>query len=187
MLRLPKSLRLSGEDYKINSDFRVGIKLMQIFEDPKLSSDEVLFILVSCLYQDEIPVDLMAEAAERGLWFLDGGPDEPAPGGAGKRMFSWKQDLRFIVSAVDKTIGFSTRGKEYLHWWDFLNAFNEIGESVFATIIMQRSIKSKGKQTDADREWWSDNLEIAELRKEHSAAEQNVIDKFKEQLEGGNG
>lgn len=186
-LKLAKSVKIAGKDYKVNSDFRAGIKLMQLFEDRKLTDEEKALIAVRVLFYDKVSIEHFEEAMRRAIWFLDGGEDvtDSETRGSNRRMYSWKQDIRFILSAVDKTIGYSVRNCEYLHWWDFLSAFSEIGESTFTTIVTQRNLKRKGKQTESDIEWWSENQDIAELKIEKTDEEQAAVDTFNRMLEEG--
>ena len=95
--------------------------------------------------------------------------------------------MRFIIAAVDKTVGFSVRGKDFFHWWNFLSAFSEVGESSFSTIVSQRLLKQKGKQTESDIEWWAENADIAELKVQRSRDEQDAVDRFNKLLKEGNG
>lgn len=186
-LKLAKSVKIADKEYKINSDFRVGVKLMQLFEDRKLTDEEKAIIAVRVLFYDKVPLLHFEDAMRKAIWFLDGGEEitDSKTRGSNKRMYSWKQDIRFILSAVDKTIGYSVRNCDYLHWWDFLSAFSEIGESTFTTIVTQRNLKRKGKQSESDIEWWSDNLDIAELRAEKTDEEKAAIEAFNKLLEGG--
>ena len=66
-----------------------------------------------------------------------------------------------------------------------MSAFFESGECVFNTIVHQRKLKKTGKQTKADREWWAENKDIAELKIELTADEQEVLDTFNALLKGG--
>lgn len=187
-LTLPTALRIGGKEYPIRSDFRVGIRLMQMFEDPELEPNEKMLIATKAIFAEQIPIEHMEEAMKGAMCFLDGGggaDEEVGKFKASRRLYSWKQDIRFILAAVDKSIGFSVRGQEYLHWWDFLSAFGEVGESAFSTIVNQRLLKQKGQQSDADREWWAENLEIAELKVERSADERAAIAKFNNLLKEG--
>ena len=130
---------------------------------------------------------LMTEAAEQAVWFLNLG--EAADGKKSAlslgRLFSWEQDLKFIISAVDKSAGLSIRSKEFYHFWEFMSAFFETGECVFNTIVHQRKLKKTGKQSKADKEWWAENRDIAELKVELTSNEQEILDAFNALLKGG--
>lgn len=188
-LTLPKSIKLGEKEYPIRSDYRVGIRLMQMFEDPELTDSEKLFIAMRVIFKDAVISGIyLQEALEKTVWFLNGGDlNQTSSAGSQRRLYSWNQDLRFIIAAVDKTVGFSVRGKAFFHWWDFLSAFSEVGESSFSTIVSQRLLKQKGKQTESDIEWWADNADIAELRVQRSREEQDAVDRFNKLLKEGNG
>ncbi len=188
-LTLPNSIKLGEKEYSIRSDYRAGIRLMQMFENPELTDSEKLFIAMRVIFKDAaIPRVYLQEALEKTVWFLNGGElNQASSAGSQKRLYSWNQDLRFIIAAVDKTVGFSVRGKAFFHWWDFLSAFSEVGESSFSTIVSQRLLKQKGKQTESDIEWWAENADIAELKIQRSKEEQDAVDRFNKLLKEGNG
>lgn len=188
ILHLPSYLTVHGQEYAINADFRPCISIMQIFERTDLTDYEKIMCMVGIMYVDEVPVEHLEEAAEKATWFLNGG--EETGEGKGKnygRLFSWEQDLRFIISATDKVAGGSNRSRDFMHWWDFMSCFMEIGECVFSTLVHQRKLKKTGKQTKADKEWWAENKEIAELKveKQLTPAEQSAVAEFYRLLEGG--
>ena len=187
ILKLPSSLSLQGQKYAINADWRPCVNIMRMFERTDLSDTEKVLCMVGILYEDEIPDRLMTEAAEQAVWFLNLG--EAADGKKSAlslgRLFSWEQDLKFIISAVDKSAGFSIRSKEFYHFWEFMSAFFETGECVFNTIVHQRKLKKTGKQSKADKEWWAENRDIAELKVELTSDEQEILDAFNALLKGG--
>lgn len=187
ILTLPSSLSLQGQEYAINADWRPCVNIMRMLERTDLSDTEKVLCMVGILYRDEIPDRLMTEAAEQAVWFLNLG--EAADGKKSAlsfgRLFSWEQDLKFIISAVDKSAGFSIRSREFYHFWEFMSAFFETGECVFNTIVHQRKLKKTGKQSKADKEWWAENRDIAELKVELTSDEQEILDAFNALLKGG--
>ena len=187
ILTLPSSLSVQGQEYAINADWRPCVNIMRMFERTDLSDTEKILCMVGILYKDEIPDSLVTEAAEQAVWFLNLG--EVADGKKNAlslgRLFSWEQDLKFIISAVDKSAGFSIRSREFYHFWEFVSAFFETGECVFNTIVHQRKLKKTGKQSKADKEWWAENRDIAELKVELTSDEQEILDAFNALLKGG--
>ncbi len=191
VLYLPEKLEVGNEKYKINSDFRPCISILEIFERNDLSEHEKVQVMVGILYEDEIPDIDFLEAAEKAVWFLNCGADNSSSSGNGVdygRIYSWDQDARFIIPAVDRVLGFSSRRSEHLHWWEFIGAFMEIGECTFTTLIHQRKLKKTGKQTKSDKEWWAENKGIAELKieKQLTAEEQDALNIFNSLLNPNN-
>lgn len=186
ILKLPTSLTVKGRDFAINADFRPCVNIMRIFERNDLTDSEKIECMVGILYKDEVPRRYLVDAAQEAVWFLNLGEDVQGKGNRGVgRLFSWEQDLKFIISAVDKSAGFSIRSKEFYHFWEFMSAFFESGECVFNTLVHQRKLKKTGKQTKADKEWWAENREIAELKMTLTQDEQEVLDRFNALLRGG--
>lgn len=186
ILKLPTSLTVKGRDFAINADFRPCVNIMRMFERTDLTNSEKIECMVGILYKDEIPRRYLVDAAQEAVWFLNLGEDVQGKGNRGVgRLFSWEQDLKFIISAVDKSAGFSIRSKDFYHFWEFMSAFFESGECVFNTLVHQRKLKKTGKQTKADKEWWMENREIAELKMTLTQDEQEVLDRFNALLKGG--
>ena len=50
-LTLPNSIKLGEKEYAIKSDYRAGIRLMQMFEDPELTDSEKLFIAMRVVFR----------------------------------------------------------------------------------------------------------------------------------------
>ena len=166
LLYLPESLSVKGREIKINTDFRDCISILRILENPDLSNIEKAQVMIGILFDEELDFTEYDEAIAQAAVFLDGGSDanrsKVAPSYG--RLYSWDQDLIYIISGVDKALGFSCRSKRYLHWWRFLAAFMEMGECTFSTLIHQRKLRKQGKQSKYDKEWWAENKDIAELR-----------------------
>lgn len=186
ILKLPVTLNVKGRDFAINADFRPCLNIMRLFERSDLTDREKIECMVGILFVDEIPDELLPDAAQEAVWFLNLGEDVQGKGNRGiGRLFSWEQDLKFIISAVDKSAGFSIRSREFYHFWEFMSAFFESGECVFNTLVHQRKLKKTGKQTKSDREWWAENRDIAELKIELTHEEQEILDRFNALLRGG--
>lgn len=187
ILKLPSSLYVQGQEYAINADWRPCVNIMRMFERTDLTDTEKILCMVGIFYKDEIPDSLIPEAAEQAVWFLNLGESDGGKKSTHslRRLFSWEQDLKFIISAVDKSAGFSIRSKEFYHFWEFMSAFFETGECVFNTIVHQRKLKKTGKQSKADKEWWEENRDIAELKVELTSDEQEILDAFNALLKGG--
>lgn len=187
ILKLPSSLEVQGVQLAINADWRPCVNIMRMFERQDLTDSEKILCTVEILYVDEVPDSMVADAAEQAIWFLNMG-DFDETGGQGNgcgRLFSWEQDLRFIISAVEHATHKQIRSMEFYHWWEFMSGFYEIGECVFSTLVHQRKQKRTGKQTKADREWWAENKDIAELKVELTKDEQEVLNAFNALLKGG--
>ena len=88
LTRFPESVRIDGGRYPLNTDFRVGLRIMSAYEDPQLTRFERQVVLCRLLYQEQ-PSDF-TQAVREGVRFLDGG-EQPRETG-GRRLYSFDQD-----------------------------------------------------------------------------------------------
>ena len=101
LTRFPESVRIDGVRYPLNTDFRVGLRIMSAYEDPQLTRFERQVVLCRLLYQEQ-PSDF-TQAVREGVRFLDGG-EQPRETG-GRRLYSFDQDGAYIYSAILQTHG----------------------------------------------------------------------------------
>lgn len=181
---LPQSLLVNGREQLIRSDFRDALNIFQALNDPDLSDQEKMAVMLEILYEefaDMKPQDL-EEAARQATAFLNGGEgrsedsyrqsDRPSV-----KVYDWEQDEAIIFSAINKVAGYEVRAKEYLHWWTFLGYFYEIGEGVFSTVLNIRQKKSKGKKLEKwEQEFYRNNKQMCDLKTRYTAEEQAEID-----------
>lgn len=147
--RLPTTLMVNGQDYKINADFRTALKIILAFEDSELAGVEKSILFYDNLYIDK-PDDILA-ALKQGSWFLNGGKaDDTEPDGP--RVFSWDRDSNLIYAAFQQTHGIDLSEAD-LHWWKFLALFMDLGsETAFCSLVGLRRRVKTGKATKEEKQ-----------------------------------
>lgn len=180
---LPKKLNINGIDRAIRCDYRVALLIFEAFNDPELSDEEKALTMLECLYEDydSIPPEDIQEAAEKAIWYLDGGgiPDDNSKHQQAKKIMDWEQDEKLIFSAVNKVAGFETRAVEYMHWWTFLGYFNEIGEGLFTTVINIRQKRNNRKKLEKyEEKFYRENRSLIDLKKRYTAEEQAELERL---------
>lgn len=181
--KFPHAVRINGEVYELNTDFRVGLKIMQAFEDPRLATLEKKVIMCDLLFQN-VPKDLNA-ATIAAIKFLDcGKPRREANSG---RVYSFSKDSEYIYSAFLQTFGVDLQTAE-MHWWKFCAMFGDLGqETTFNQIVGLRSRKQRGKLSKEDREIWFRMHDVLTLEEETEADPelQSARDNFDRLMGGG--
>lgn len=172
---LPTSLEIGGVGYAIETDFRTVLYVLDIFADPDYEPDERAAVCLRVMFKDweTIPEDRRQEAVERVTDFIDMDMQtSEGHRGAKPRLVDWKKDGPVIVPAVNKVLGTEVRAMEYLHWWTFLGAYMEIGESLFSTVLGIRQKRSKGKKLEKyEQEFYRENKALIDIKKRDSAEE----------------
>ena len=169
--RLPTSLEISGKEYKIRTDYRDCILILQAFADVELTLEEKAQVLLEVLYLDTPEEANLQEAYDKAVWFLNCGDKVVSPV-KGKPLYDFEQDEQIIFSAVNKVAGKEVRELEYMHFWTFISLFNEIGEGTFSTIVSIRNNRNKGNQLENhEKEFYRNNRELVDLKRKYTGKE----------------
>ena len=155
---LPTSANINGTEYAIRSDYRAVLDLLVVLEDSELTDRERGSLAMFIFYPDfeDMPQDDYEEAAEFLKYFVAGGDlgvQQPR-----EKLADWQQDFSIIISPVNRVLGFEARAVEYLHWWTFLAAYQEIGDCFFAQVVSIRKKKREGKKLEKwERDFYNRN------------------------------
>ncbi len=172
---LPQAVKIDGAAVKINTDFRVCLKILRAFDDERLTDGEKLTVLVTLLYPE--PPKNTALAITQGLKFLNVGK-EPENARKAPQIFNFEKDAQYIFSAFKSSFNIDLSRIEYLHWWAFRSLFSDLGESFFNTLVGLRTRRSKGKLTKEEKEFVREHSELIELEERHSKAADDFISKI---------
>lgn len=174
---LPTALTVGDHEYAIRSDYRPALDVLQALGDVELSDAEKALVVLQVLYEDfgEMAQEDYTEALREALRFLNGGQeDEGAPS---RRLMDWRQDLPLVIPPINRVLGAEVRAVEYLHWWSFLAAYQEVGDCLFAQVVRIRDKKARGKTLDkADHEFYRRNRHLVDFKVEHTEAEQALLE-----------
>ena len=163
---LPTSLTVGGVGFSIRTDFRVILDLLANLNDPQFEDDEKALIMLKTIYidSDKIPQENLEEAIEKAVEFIDAGISNDKKNKPST--MDWEQDAPIIIPAVNRVLGREIRAVESLHWWTFIGAYMEIGQSLFSSVVQIREKKAKGKKLEKDeQEFYRDNKDLIDLHR----------------------
>jgi len=152
--RLPTAIRVNSRIYEVNSDFRDCLRIILAFEDNELTASEKSVIVLDSLYQERPADEDLREALRQGVRFLNGGDDESSDQDVsdGLRLFSFAKDARFIFAAFQQTHGIDLQNTQYLHWWQFMTLFMDLGaDTLFCNLVGLRKRVKTGKASKEER------------------------------------
>ncbi len=179
MYDLPRCVTVAGAEYTVETDYRAILDIFAVLSDPNLTNEEKGIGLLGIFYIDfrRMPEEHFAEAVRQCFWFINGGSEEKQQKTA--KLMDWEQDFPLLIAPINRVAGRELRAVEYLHWWSFLSYYYEIGDCYFAQIVRIRDLKAKGKLKDkADREFYSKNREVVDLKVRYSEAEESIIQRW---------
>lgn len=178
---LPVSVDVGGREYEIRSDYRAILDILEAINDPDLTDAERAEVVLRIFYPtfDDMPQEDFECAIERCIWFINCGADEDPQERKPERLMDWQQDFPLIVAPVNRVIGREVRSMEYLHWWTFIGAYQEIGDCTFAQIVNIRQKKAHGKKLDkSEQEYYKKNRHLVDFKRQYTAHDEDVISRW---------
>ena len=181
----PTSLNIGGIDYEIRTDYRAVLDLLAALNDKDLEDEDKRIeaymksrVILEIMFPkyDDIPDDYIQEALDKVAEFIDMGivDDSKKP-----KLMDWEQDAPILVPAINKVLNTEIRAQKHIHWWTFLGAYMEIGESLFSNIIHIRQKKAKGQKLEKwEQEFYKENkslIDFKEKKEKRSAEEKSAI------------
>lgn len=174
---LPETVELGGAEYPIRWDYRPILEICAALQDADLDNQEKAITALTIFYHDfeDIPAEHAQEAVDKLFWFINCGEDEREQ--HSPKIVDWKQDFHIIAGPVSRVLGRSVRAKEPLHWWDFMDAYAEIGDCTFAQVVSIRDKRARGKKLDKqDQEWYRRNRHLVDFKAKHSENEISLLE-----------
>ena len=160
----------------IRTDYRVILDIIVALNDPDLSEEEKALATIQILYTDWNEIKDYQEALQQAFWFISMGENSKK---FSPKIMDWEQDFKLIIPSINKVLGQEVRSLSYMHWWTFLGAYYEIGESTFSNIVNIRSKRSRGRKLEKhEQEFYNENREVVDMRTKYSKEEKEEIERF---------
>ena len=167
----PTSLNIGGIDYAIRTDYRAVLDLFAALNDPECfgeTEEETNLIHANIILRimfpncDNIPAEHIQEALDKAAEFIDMGIAENRKK---PKTMDWEQDATILIPAINKVLNCEIRAEKHIHWWTFLGAYMEIGESLFSNIIHIRQKKQKGKKLEKwEQDFYNENKSLIDFK-----------------------
>ena len=176
--RLPTETIIAGKTVPFKSDFRDILYLFEILNDPDLLDHERILLAAENFYETEDYLNDIGTAISDMMEFIRGGTDDNQSSSK-KPLYDWEQDYDIIVSPINRVVGKDIRGLDYFHWWTFISAFMEIGESTFSTFVSIRDKKNRGVKLEKwEERIYKENKERINLTKKVDSTTQSIMDEI---------
>ncbi|MBQ8591619.1 MAG: hypothetical protein IJ485_02570 [Lachnospiraceae bacterium] len=174
----PTSLNIGGVDYEIRTDYRAVLDLLTALNDEELTDADPQIeaymksrVILEIMFPqcDDIPAEHIQEALDKVAEFIDMGITEDSKK---PKTMDWEQDAPILIPAINKVLNREIRSEKYMHWWTFLGAYMEIGESLFSNIIHIRQKKAKGKKLEKwELDFYKENKSLIDFKQKNQRSE----------------
>ena len=133
--KFPETVRISGKEYPIYTDFRNWLRFFDMLEEKGLSEREKMLLALRW-YQEPIPPELWEESIQALIRFAICGeiPEQSAKSGRNKKILSWSFDAPFVYAGFLSVYQIDLLTVQ-MHWHLFRALFDALPED---TPIKQR-------------------------------------------------
>ena len=157
------SLPEEFEGYPINSDFRIGIQLTQLFDDDSMTDQEQFYCAVDLLFgYDGMTECPDPDTLKRGLeWFITGWYTDRIPESDKRKK---KKQVPAFDYDIDQWRLYSAFLSQYhidlniddLHYWKFMGLLTTLDECSFTRVIDFRNKKPPANMKNEERQKWNE-------------------------------
>ena len=136
-------------EYRIESDFRIGIQISQLLYDSDYTEFERITGCIDLLYYD-IPENI--ETAMQGMtWFLNGWNHDNLEKGDNVRCVDFDIDQWRIYSAFLNQYHIDLAEAD-MHWWMFMGLLTSLNECAYTQVVGIRSEKISSNSSPKEKE-----------------------------------
>lgn len=177
----------SGEIYELDTDFRIGIQICLIQDDPELNAHERSAKILDLLFVDRIPCD-QEELSDCIQYFVSGwNHDKPSRKAEHKRLMDFDVDQWRIYSAFLQYYRIDLNDVDYMHWWVFMGMLSCLPECAYTKVIDIRNRKINSKMDKETKKALEEAKEVYTLEEVMSPEEKEISDNLLDFLGGNQG
>lgn len=178
--------------YPIDSDFQIGIQIMQVLEDEELTQQEQIGTALSLLFltedknRDPLSVPDLQTAAEGLVWFLTGWNHDHNTKTDKTRVTDYDIDQWRIYSAFRQhyRINLNT---DKLHFWEFMGLLTTLPECAYTRVIDIRAKKITSKMGKDEKKAYTELKKVYAIDQprevEYTDSQKEAIDDFDRMME----
>lgn len=178
--------------FPIDSDFQIGIQIMQALEDGELSRQEGQAVALSLLFLQEdaqgnqLPLPDAETALEGLVWFLTDWNHDHNSKVDKTRITDFDIDQWRIYSAFKQHYGINLN-MDKLHFWEFMGLLTTLPECAYTRVIDIRAKKITSKMGTDEKKAYAELKKVYALDQpnevEYTDNQKAAIDEFDRMME----
>ena len=178
--------------YLIDTDFGIGIQIMQVLEDKELTQQEQIGTALSLLFLQEDskgnPLSLPdVQTAVNGLmWFLTDWNHDNNKAEDKTKVTDWDIDQWRIYSAFRQHYGINLQ-TDSLHFWEFMGLLTTLPECAYTRVVDIRAKKITNKMGKEEKNMYKRLKEVYALKQskavKYTDEQKEAIDDFDRMME----
>ena len=175
---LPITVEINGKTHPIRNkcDYRVVLDAICALNDNELTDEEKIKCALFIFYEDVYSIQDINAAIKEMFIIINGGEETEENQEQKPRLMDWEHDFRILVAPINRVLGYEIRSVPYLHFYTFLSAYCEIGESTFSTVVSIRSKRSRGQKLEKwELDFLREHRKMIDLPKKPTQEERDFL------------
>lgn len=178
--------------FPIDTDFGIGIQIMQVLEDKELTQQEQIGIALSLLFIQEdkngnpLPVPDSQTAIDGLIWFLTEWNHDRNSKNDKERVTDYNIDQWRIYSAFRQNYGINLN-TDRLHFWEFMGLLTTLPECAYTRVIDIRAKKITSNMGKDEKKAYAELKKVYALEQpkevEYTDKQKEAIDEFDRMME----
>ena len=144
-MNYPEYIEVNGNEYKIDTDYRVALTCLKIAQDSSISNAERFYAILCLLLGTEVKKEDEKEAFRKCAIYLRCGHEENPTND--EIDMDYEQDSGYISASFRSCYQMDLK-KENLHWWEYNDLIAGFGEQEILSRV--RYIRNKSLNECAD-------------------------------------
>lgn len=180
------------EGYPIDTDFGIGIQIMQVLEDEEMAEQEKLATALSLLFLAEdnrrnpLPIPDTQTAVNGLMWFLTDWNHDNNKSEDKTKVTDWDIDQWRIYAGFKQHYGINLQ-TDNLHFWEFMGLLTNLPECAYTRVVDIRAKKLTNKMSKEEKNMYTRLKEVYALKQskpvEYTDEQKQAIDDFDRMME----
>lgn len=180
------------EGFPIDTDFGIGIQIMQVLENEEMTQQEQIGTSLSLLFLTEdsegnpLPIPDAQTAVNGLMWFLTDWNHDNNKTEDKTKVTDWDIDQWRIYSGFRQHYGINLQ-TDSLHFWEFMALLTTLPECAYTRVVDIRSKKLTNKMSKEEKSMYARLKEVYALKQsktvEYTDKQKQKIDEYDQMIE----
>lgn len=180
------------EGYQVDTDFGIGIQIMQVLENEELTQQEQIGTALSLLFLTKdsegnpLPIPDAKTAVNGLIWFLTDWNHDNNKSDDKTKVTDWDIDQWRIYAGFKQHYGINLQ-TDSLHFWEFMGLLTNLPECAYTRVVDIRSKKLTSKMSKEEKNIYAHLKEVYALKQtkavKYTDEQKEAIDEYDRMIE----